>query len=169
MNRLLAVIAALAAGAVSLPAAAQSANDFARDAIRGDNSEIIAGNYAARHASSAELRQFAQTLVKDATAARAQMLKAAPSIKEFPAEGPKASGQTEQDKLAKLSGRAYDEAYLDYTIKDHQHVVADFEHMAQSRKQEQINQIAAEQLPTLRQQLKTAQDLKARLASQASH
>ena len=167
MNRLLIATAALVLAAPALPSAAfaQSDADFAKEAIRGDNSEIMLGTYASQHASNPQVRKFGETLAKDHVDARDQIRKVAPSLQDFPAQGPKAHAQSEQNKLSKLSGAAFDEEFLNYMIDDHKHDIADFTEKASAKDQTPVSKVAAQQLPTLKKHLKMAEELKSRLAS----
>jgi len=55
----------LLTGVAAASAAPQSRQDFLKDAIKGDNSEIKLGGLAARKGGTAAVRDFGRTLVAD--------------------------------------------------------------------------------------------------------
>ena len=63
-------------GLMTIPLAAQadSPRAFLDKALKGDNSEIMLGRLAADHAGSQAVRDFGNTLVRDHTQARNQVL-----------------------------------------------------------------------------------------------
>jgi putative membrane protein len=76
---------------------------------------------------------------------------------------PPRRGRAEQatyDRLAKRSGPAFDKAYADDMVKDHEEVIAAFEKEASSGQKPDIKAFASKTLPTLQDHLKMAQDMK---------
>jgi putative membrane protein len=63
-----------------------------------------------------------------------------------------------RDRLAKLSGPAFDRAYMQAMLKDHREDVNEFRTESQSGADPDIKQFAAKTLPTLESHLKLAQD-----------
>jgi putative membrane protein len=68
--------------------------------------------------------------------------------------------QSRVDKLAKLSGPAFDKAYLKDQVKDHEHDVDEFKSEAQYGSDPNIKQFAMQTLPTLQEHLNVVKDLK---------
>jgi putative membrane protein len=66
--------------------------------------------------------------------------------------------QQTQQKLERVSGQAFDRAYLDEMVKHHQKDIEEFERAAQSDNP-QVRAFAERTLPTLRQHLERAQQL----------
>ena len=66
--------------------------------------------------------------------------------------------QQTQQKLERVTGQAFDQAYLEEMVKHHQHDIQQFERAAQSDNP-QVRAFAERTLPTLRQHLQQAQQL----------
>ncbi len=64
------------------------------------------------------------------------------------------------EKLSKLSGPAFDRAYIQDMVKDYKKDVAEFQKEASAGKNELIRSFAADTLPTLRDHLKQAREMK---------
>jgi putative membrane protein len=62
------------------------------------------------------------------------------------------------DRLSKLSGDAFDRAYMDAMLKDHREDVAAFRTESKSGKDSEVKAWAAKTLPTLEEHLKLAED-----------
>jgi putative membrane protein len=65
------------------------------------------------------------------------------------------------DKLAKLSGPAFDKAYLEMEIKDHSRDLSRFQKEAKDGKDPDVKAWAAKIVPTIEEHLKMARDLSA--------
>jgi putative membrane protein len=151
----------LAAGTAASP------QEFVRQAIAADNSEIMLGALAAERGASVAVRQFGQALRRDHAEAREQMLDVRDTAREqAPSENPTADAEQERVRLRKLSGPAFDRAFVDYMIGVHSQAIATFEAMAKSN-QGEVSMIADIQLPTLRRHLRMAQELQADLKEAA--
>jgi putative membrane protein len=67
--------------------------------------------------------------------------------------------QATYDKLAKLSGEAFDRAYARDMVKDHQNDIAAFQQEASNGQDPQIKSFASDTLPTLQDHLKMAREM----------
>lgn len=65
--------------------------------------------------------------------------------------------QATKDRLSKLSGDAFDKAYMADMVKDHKSDVAAFRNESKTGKDPQVRSFAADTLPTLEDHLKNAQ------------
>ena len=63
------------------------------------------------------------------------------------------------DRLAKLSGDAFDRAYIQEMVTDHQKDIAEFQKEATSGKDAAVKAFAAKTLPTLEEHMKLVQDV----------
>jgi putative membrane protein len=70
--------------------------------------------------------------------------------------------------LGKQSGAAFDRAYMDEMVKDHQKTVALFEQQSKNGDDAELKAWAGKQLPNLREHLKMAQDLQTKLGATSS-
>jgi putative membrane protein len=138
--------------------AASSPSEFVSDAIKGDNSEILLGQYAADHGASAATKRFGRVLSADHTKAKDQMSKIAQQLGVTPPTDPMPEAQTELRKLQGLNGTAFDTEFASYMVDDHQKDIAKFAAEAKA-KDGAASSMAAQQLPVLRKHLKMAQAL----------
>jgi putative membrane protein len=140
--------------------AAQPGDDsaFIKEAIKGDNSEIMLGRVAQQHGASASMRAFGAMLVTDHTKGRDQATVVARGMGVAPPSGPMAEADVERAKLAVMSGPAFDREFAKYMVNDHQHDIADFETEAAHGHGEAAI-LARKTLPVLRKHLAAAERL----------
>lgn len=140
-------------------AAGGSDSHFVLDAAKGGLAEVEMGRLAAEKASSPDVKQFGQRMVDDHSKANDE-LKAVASQKglTLPTELAAADKAT-LDRLSKLSGEAFDRAYMSDMVKDHRKDVAEFKKEATAGKDADVKAFAGKTLPTLEEHLKMAQDV----------
>jgi putative membrane protein len=169
------VVACLAAPAVAQmgnPAsphamASTSLTAFAKEAAIGGMSEVELGRLAVEKGTDPAVKQFGQHMVDDHSKANAELKTiAAQAGVQLPAEVD-AKQKKIFAKLSSLSGAAFDHAYIDDMVKDHQEDIALFEKAAASAGDSPIKQFAADKLPTLREHLKMAQQAQAALGKKS--
>jgi putative membrane protein len=160
MKRYFACAAALAAALMASNALAgpSSRQDFLKDAIKGDNSEIRLGQLAARNGATAAVRDYGRILVADHRKAKAQASRVANQIGIEPPSGAMLKADAEYVKLRVLSGKSFDREFVGYMIKDHQQDIHDFSAMARTHNGP-VGDLAQKQLPTLRKHLHMAESL----------
>jgi putative membrane protein len=133
---------------------------FVKNSALGGMTEVELGKLAAQKASSDAVKQFGQRMVDDHSKANDQLKQfAGKSSIEVPA-ALDSKHQSRVDKLAKLSGPAFDKAYLKDQVKDHEHDVDEFKSEAQYGSDPNIKQFAMQTLPTLQEHLTVVKDLK---------
>lgn len=149
---------ALLATVTSAGMAASGRDDFLKDAIKGDNSEIRLGHLAARSASRPAVRDYGQTLVADHTKAKAQAARVARQIGVDVPSGAMLKADAEYVKLQALSGKSFDREFVGYMIGDHRQDIHDFAAFARAHRG-RVGDMAQAQLPTLHKHLRMAEDL----------
>jgi putative membrane protein len=132
---------------------------FVTDAADGGMAEVELGRLAAEKASSSEVKQFGQRMVADHSKANDQLKQIAANKGLTLPTQPSPKNRAKQERLSKLSGDAFDKAYMADMLKDHKEDVADFEKESTAGKDPEIRQFAAEALPTLQDHLKQAQSI----------
>ena len=138
---------------------------FITDAIKGHLSEIALGELAEAKGGSQAVRAYGKTLAADYLKAKDEASAVAAKLDLTPPAEASAEGQKQQSKLRALSGRAFDIAFLDYIIDDHQEDIQEFEDQVKAANGE-TSKLAESQLPTLRKHLDVARDIKSEGASQ---
>jgi putative membrane protein len=146
-------------GAASSPSATNAADHaFVTEAARGGLAEVELGQLASEKASSDQVKQFGQRMVQDHTKANNELKSLAQSKNiNLPADLDATSKAT-RDRLSKLSGPAFDRAYMQDMVTDHRKDVSDFRKESQSGKDAEVKAWAAKTLPTLEEHLKLAED-----------
>jgi putative membrane protein len=132
---------------------------FMMSAARDGILHVEAGKLAVKQASSEGVKKFGQHTVEHHTQINEELAKLA-STKGVTL--PKKMGKKEQeelDKLAKLSGPAFDKAYLEMEIKDHSKDLSAFQKEAKDGKDPDVKAWAAKTVATIEEHLKMARDL----------
>jgi putative membrane protein len=132
---------------------------FVKESALGGMTEVELGKLAAQKASSDAVKQFGQRMVDDHSKANDQLKQVAgKSNIEIPASLD-SKHQSRIDKLSKLSGPAFDKAYVKDQVKDHKHDVDEFKSEAQNGSDPNVKQFAMQTLPTLEAHLNAVKDL----------
>jgi putative membrane protein len=127
------------------------------DAARGSMAEVELGRLATQKASSPEVKQFGQRMVDDHTKANDELKTLAQGKSITIPTDLDAKHQATRDRLSKLSGAAFDRAYMQEMVADHRKNVDEFRKQSQSGKDAEVKAWAAKTLPTLEEHLKMAQ------------
>jgi putative membrane protein len=97
-------------------------------AVTADSVDIDAGKLAAEKASSKEVKEFGETMVRDHTAVNAKATALAKKLNVTPEESAtskslKADGEKMLAKLKGMSGAEFDKAYVDNEVAYHEKVI----------------------------------------------
>ena len=123
----------------------------------GGMAEVELSKLAQQKASAADVKTFAQRMVDDHSKASDE-LKSIAAKKNITLPGDMdAKHKAVSDRLSKLTGAAFDRAYMQAMVADHTKAVADFKRESQTGKDPDIKAFAAKHLPTIEDHLKTAQ------------
>jgi putative membrane protein len=138
---------------------ASSDHKFVMDALKGGMAEVELGKLASERASNDAVKQFGQRMADDHGKANDELKKIAEDKGMTPPTAMDAKHKKLHDRLAKLSGSAFDRAYMDEMVKDHKVDVKEFERAAKSAKDSEVKEFASKTLPTLQEHLKQAQSV----------
>jgi putative membrane protein len=147
--------------------AAENGSAFLKEAIRGDIAETKIGELAQKQAGSADVKAFGQELTTDHGQHLTQVETLAKSMNVTVPTKPKREATEEYNKLSKLSGKAFDQEFVSYMVKDHKEDIAKYQKEAQGGDAE-IAALAKKTLPTLQKHLETAQSLQSKVGTQTS-
>jgi len=130
---------------------------FIKEAAIGGLYEVQAGQVAAQKATSADVKQMAQHIVKDHTQAN-DKLKSIAQTKgaEVPTELD-AKHQKKLEHLNKLSGAEFDREYSKMMVSDHKEDIKKFQKEADGGTDGDLKQFASSTLPALKQHLSMAE------------
>lgn len=132
---------------------------FVTDAAVGGMAEVELGKLAADKAANADVKKFGQRMADDHGKANDELKVLAQSEKITLPGAIDAKHKATIDRLSKLSGEAFDRAYVEEMLKDHQKDVAAFRTESKSGKDPEVKAWAGKTLPTLEEHLKMVQDL----------
>jgi putative membrane protein len=133
---------------------------FAKDAAMGGLYEVELGKVADEKGGSDGVKKFGQKVVDDHSKANDQLKEILTKESLDVPSSLDSKHQSRLDKISKLSGPAFDKAYIKDQVKDHERDVSDFQAEAQSGQDPNIKQFATATLPTLQEHLSLAKDLK---------
>jgi len=138
---------------------------FVMEAAQGGMAEVALGRLAGEKASNDRVKQFGERMVADHSKANDELKALAQSKSiNIPADLD-AKHKATQDRLSKLSGAAFDRAYIQEMVADHKKDVGEFRKESQSGKDSDVKAWAAKTLPTLEEHSKMVQDISSSLRS----
>lgn len=144
-----------------LPGVAEPNADakFLIDAIRTDLAEVRLGELAAQRGRSEGVRHFGHMLAADHASSMDKTSDVAKALKVAVPTEADADAQKEYESLVRLSGDAFDTAFINAMIKGHRDAIAKFKKEAEDGDDTDVASLAREALPTLEQHLAAAQSL----------
>ena len=132
---------------------------FATKAAAGGQAEVALGRLAVEKAATQQVRQFGQQMVTDHSQANQELQAIAKQQNlTLPSRPTSANVATEQ-RLQASTGAAFDSAYAQDMVRDHQEDVADFQKEATSGQDPTLKAFAQKYLPVLQHHLQMAQQL----------
>jgi putative membrane protein len=159
MNRISLTIMAAAAALLATPALAKSppGQGFLTKAIQGNLAEIQMGQLAQEKGQSDDVKAFGQQLVKDHTEANQRATAVAAQMGVTPPAEPSTKQKADYNRMAKLSGAAFDKQFKTHMVADHKKDIREYQ--ADTKKSDPTAAYASQTLPALEQHLQMAQAL----------
>jgi putative membrane protein len=158
----IAILATPAALGVAAARAAESDATFVKAAASGGMLEVELGKVAVRQASSPDVTAFGERMVTDHTKAGQELAALARTEGLSVPSKMDEKDLAELNELSKLHGAAFDKAYMDAMVKDHEQDVAEFRAQAALERSD-VDRWAAATLPTLESHLAQARTVDARV------
>ncbi|HTT65110.1 MAG TPA: DUF4142 domain-containing protein [Bryobacteraceae bacterium] len=141
---------------------------FVHDAAMGGLMQVELGRLAVQKGATDAVKQFGQKMVDDHTKANEGLKKLASAESINVPDSLDSKHESQINKLSKLSGAAFDKAYIKDEVKDHEKDVHAFQDEAQNGSQAAVKEFASKTLPTLQEHLAMAKDLKSGKSISAS-
>jgi putative membrane protein len=133
---------------------------FALTAAMGGMAEVEMSRLALQRASSDAVKQYAQKMIDDHTAANAELMQIASTKGINLPTAPDAKMRAMMAKLEKLSGAAFDHEYVMHAgHKDHQKMEKLFRDESTRGRDADLKAFAAKTLPVVQQHLQLAREL----------
>ncbi len=138
---------------------------FMHEAATGGMAEVEMGRLAADKASSADVKQFGQRMVTDHGKANDELKALAQQKNVTLPAALDAQHKPTVDRLSKLSGAAFDRAYMREMVNDHNKDVAAFKKESTSASDADLKAWAGKTLPTLQEHQTMAKEIDGKLPS----
>ena len=152
--------AAMATDAAMTPGSTDPhVTQFLTDAMKGDNSEVMLGKLAASQGSSQGVKDLGQMLVDDHGAHKTKVADMAGTMSVPATDATKPEADAMAKKLKGMSGAAFDKAFIDGAVEDHQKDIAAYQAEAASSDPAAVTAFAKETIPTLQKHLDKAMSL----------
>ena len=146
-----------------------SDTDFVKQAAVGGNAEVKMGQLASQRAQHAQVKQFAERMVRDHTQANDELAQAAQkSGIQVPGDVDE-KHQQELDKLSKLSGAEFDKAYMEAQVKGHHETVSLLQEYAKNGKDADVKAWAQKTLTVVQDHTKQAEQVGSQVGVTARH
>jgi putative membrane protein len=134
--------------------------EFAMDAAEGGMLEIQLAELAMANGSSVEVKNFAQTMIKDHSQANEELKALAASKNIVLPTSLSDEKQKDFNDLSTKTGVDFDKAYCDYMVKDHKDDVDEFKKEAEKGEDADIRNWAAGKVSSLEHHLTLAETMK---------
>jgi putative membrane protein len=132
---------------------------FVAEAANAGLTEVRLGELAAERGSTPKVKQFANLMVKDHTAANEELKKLAARKKIVLPQELCSDCLAKYNELASLSGSQFDKRYMELMVADHRAAVAKFSSQADNEKGGELSAWAKEKLPVLKHHLLMSESL----------
>jgi putative membrane protein len=141
---------------------------FAMKAAQGGVAAVQMGKMAVEKAGSPDVKAFGQQMVDDHTKANDDLKSLAEKKGMTLLTDMNAHQQGSYSKLRRLSGDAFDRAYVKDMVKDHEEDVKEFQKEAKNGTDEDIKGFAARTLPVLQGHLEKIKSIQSNMQQKGS-
>lgn len=141
---------------------------FIKKAAQGGLAEVQLGQLATEKADSPDVKQFGQKMVDDHSKANDQLKQVASTKGVTVPDQLNAKDAAIKARLEKLSGKAFDRAYMQNMVIDHTKDVSEFRTESKNGKDPDVKNFASQTLPTLKDHLKQAKSIAPKTGAKTS-
>jgi|SRR5579864_76088 len=132
---------------------------FMKKAAEANKAEIELGQLATQKASSDDVKKFGQRMVDDHSKASQDLEQIASKKGVTLPDKLNAKDEATKDRLDKLSGKQFDEAYMRDMVTDHKKDVSEFKREEKMAKDPDVKSFAQNTTPTLESHLQEAEKI----------
>lgn len=134
--------------------------NFIKKAADGGMAEVELGKVASSNGERDEVKQFGQRMMTDHGRANDNLKSVASKLNVTVPEKVSTNHQSKIDKLSKMSGSAFDTAYISEMVADHQKDIAEFEKSRKEVTNEDLKKFIDETVPVMKEHLEMAKQMK---------
>jgi putative membrane protein len=139
----------------------QKEADFIAQAISEHMMEVLLGEVAQQNGSSPKVKEFGQSMITDHTKSRDALAEIAAKRSIIITNKPSDKDQNDIDNLKRISGEAFDRAYISFMLEEHEEESVRLqEHMAEGKYPE-TKAFAKGQMEVIQQHLQSAKAIQA--------
>ncbi len=132
---------------------------FVKDAAGANVAEVELGRLATQKASGDDVKKFGQRMVDEHSKANDELKTLVQGKNIALPNTMDAAHKAVHDRLAKLSGVAFDRSYVREMVAGHRKVAAEFRAESMNGKDADVKAFASKMLPTIEEHLKEAEGL----------
>lgn len=136
---------------------------FAVDAANGGLAEVELGRLAQQKASSSKVKAFGAMMVQDHSMGNMELKELAKSKRISLPDSAGSETQSLKSELSKLSGKAFDSAYVKAMVKDHQEDIKTFEDARKTVKYPEMTELIDKTIPMLKKHLSAIEKIQKEL------
>ncbi|PYJ08661.1 MAG: DUF305 domain-containing protein [Verrucomicrobia bacterium] len=134
---------------------------FINKVADGGMTEVELGKLAEKNGQKENVKSFGAEMVKDHGKAGDDLKSVAGKMNVTLPDKVSADHQAKIDKMSKMSGEAFDTAYIKGMVEDHEKTVADFEKANTEVKNADLKKFIDDTLPVIKHHLKMAKEMQA--------
>jgi putative membrane protein len=138
---------------------------FIRENTQDNYLEVLAGRLAEKKAQNSAVKDFAQRMDRDHNRFQDEWVRMATQNGLTYKAGMGKVHRAKLKKLEKLSGRAFDRAYMNMMLEDHKGYIGYLEKEGRAAHSAAVRQIAESELPTLREHFAEAKRIGAQVGA----
>ena len=142
---------------------------FMDKAAQGGMAEVQLGQLASEKAAEQPVKDFGQRMVKDHSQANDRLKNIAQRKGVTLPDSVSPKDKALYDRLSRLSGDAFDRAYMKAMVKDHDEDVAEFRKESKVARDTDVRSFASTTLPTLEDHLRIAKETESKVSSESAH
>ena len=131
---------------------------FVKEAAAGGRAEVELGKMAADKAMDPRVKAFGQRMADDHGKAGDELNALAQNKHILVPDTIDPKDKASHDRLMRLSGAAFDRAYMDAMVKDHETDVRVFQDESRTGQDPEVKEWASKTLPTLQEHLRLARE-----------
>jgi putative membrane protein len=137
----------------------QAEEQFLQKAATSGKAEVELAKLAEQKATNPRVKEFAGKIANDHSGANEELKQLAERKDLTVPEMVPTEEQEFRDKLAKMSGRQFDQAYMQHMVEDHKKDISEFQKASQEAQDNDVKAFIEKTLPALQQHLQQAQSL----------
>jgi len=140
---------------------------FVDHAYTAGQNEIIMNRMALERSRNEDVRKFAQKMLEDHGKNNQELTLVVSELRIAVPDKPLPEQEKDMRHLVSNEVKDFDKEFMDHMVMDHEKAVKLFEQASKELKNEKLKEFATKSLPTLKEHLKMAKDVQAKVGGRA--